>query len=147
MCLDLNCQNEQDILNMFKAYIKLVVVNSRRKYDKTYYTRLQHEELTLSADTQGFAINDTNRIDSSFSIDDCCKVDFSNIEAIFSDDKLYMTVKTLTLKQKKVLHLIYIECKSEQDVANILHLTRQGVNKLKNTALRNIADQFFRKNN
>ena len=146
MCLDLNCQNKQNISNMFTAYIKQVVVNSRRKFDKTYYTRLQHEELTLNADTQGFAINDTNRIDTSFSIDDYCDIDFSNIEAIFTDDKLYKTVKTLTLKQKKVLHLIYIECNSEQSVANILHLTRQGVNKLKNTALRNIVDQYFRDN-
>lgn len=50
--------------------------------------------------------------------------------------ELKQTLKTLTDKQQKVIKLLFFYGYSESEVANILHISKQAVNRLKNSALK-----------
>lgn len=144
MCFNVNCKNEQDIENMLSAYLKQVIVQSRKKFDKSCCTHLRHEELTLNGEIEDLEISDVDEIENLVFTEECNKISFTHIEIIFADERLYEAVKSLKAKQKKVLHLIFIKEKSEQEVADILKLSRQGVNYIKNTAVAKIIKTYLK---
>ena len=65
MCFEIKPENEQDVENMLSAYVKQVIVQSRKKFDKSHRTRLQHEELTSDGEVESFDINDVYGIERS----------------------------------------------------------------------------------
>ena len=142
MCFDVNSKNEQDIENMFLAFVKQVIVQSRKKFDKSCRVRLQHEELTLTGEIQDLITNCDNEIENPTFIEECNELNSNNIEFIFTDEKLYMSAKSLKAKQKKVLYLIFVKEKSELEIANILNLTRQDINYIKHTAIKEILKTY-----
>lgn len=144
MCFDIKPEHEQDIENMFSAYIKQVIMQSRKKFDKSYRTRLQHEELTQDGEIEAAAENENHIIENPLYIEKYLKVDFDRLEDIFTDEKMHRIVKNLNLRHKIVLFLIFLEGKSEQEVSQLLDITRQGVNKIKNEALRKIASAYLK---
>jgi RNA polymerase sigma factor (sigma-70 family) len=145
MYLDINPENELDIEKMFSAYIKRVVFWSRQKYDKSYNTRLQREELTQNCEYDDIVSDSLHNLEDQFQIEEFINVDSAHIENIFTDEKMYSTVKNLKPKQKFVLYLLYYQNRSEQETADILSISRQRVNKIKNEALKKIMYMYLSK--
>lgn len=144
MCFNVNCENEQDIENMLSAYLKQVIVHSRRKFDKSCCKLLRHEELTLNSEIEDLETSDVDEIENLVFTEECNKISFTHIEIIFANKRLYEAVKSLKAKEKKVLHLIFIREKTEQEVADILKLSRQGVNYIKNAAVAKIIKTYLK---
>lgn len=69
------------------------------------------------------------------------------LEDIFSDENLSKFTKALTYREKLVLSLYYVECKNDEEIANILFMTRSAVNKKRNRALEKLRKKIRRKNN
>jgi RNA polymerase sigma factor (sigma-70 family) len=138
MCFDIKPENEKDVENMLSAYAKQVIVQSRKKFDKSHRTCLQHEELTSDGEVESFDINDVYGIENPLHIEKFIRIDFTHIEMIITDERLYKVVKSLKIKHKTILYHIFVEGKSEQEIAEMLSLTRQRVNKIKNTAINKI---------
>lgn len=142
MYSEIKPKNEEDIEKMFSSYIKQVIIHSRKKYDKSNRAQLHHEELSFNDNTSYLENLDNQNI---ITVEDYPKVTSANIENIFEDEKLYQAVKMLTLKQKKVLYLIYIANIPEEEIARMLNITRQAINKIKNTSLKKIIKLYSQK--
>jgi DNA-directed RNA polymerase specialized sigma subunit len=144
MNINIKTENEPDIENMFKAYMKQVTIQSKCVFDRSTRIRNKHEELPLNAQNMESIACDDSCIENLLNKEEYNKINFSNIEFLFTDEKLYNAVKSLTKKQKKLLYLIYIAEISEQEIAINLHITRQAVNKIKNAALKKIKKKYFK---
>lgn len=144
MCSDIWRENEQDIENLISAYVKQVIIRSRQKFDKSRRAHLQHEELTLTGEIEDMPIEFADESEDIILLERCMQCDYAHIENIFTEEKLYKTVKKLKLNQKFIMHLIYVANKSEHEVAEILAISRQRVNKIKNDALKKIITMYIK---
>lgn len=74
------------------------------------------------------------------------KMDMENqaekFECIFRDEILSKIVGALTYTEKLVLSLYYIENKSDEEISNILFVTKSGITKKRNRALEKIRREF-----
>ena len=72
--------------------------------------------------------------------------DFENqtnqFEYIFTEKNIFDIAKTLTYSEKLVLSLYYIEEKNDNEIAEIMFLTRSAVNKKRLKALKKIRDKY-----
>ncbi len=73
----------------------------------------------------------------------------NKFEYIFTEKNIFDIAKTLTYSEKLVLSLYYIEEKNDNEIAEIMFLTRSAVNKKRLKALKKIRDKYEkrRKNN
>lgn len=67
---------------------------------------------------------------------------YENLTEIISSKKLYTIIDSLKPKNKELLYLLYVKGLEEKEVAQLLGLTIQAVNKRKNTILKQIKKQF-----
>lgn len=67
---------------------------------------------------------------------------YENLSEIISNKQLYMIVDNLKPKNKELLYLLYVKGLEEKEVAQMLGLTIQAVNKRKNTILKQIKQRF-----
>ena len=144
MYLEDSIMTNQDVENMFGAYIKKVIVRSRKRFDSIIRFRCEHEEFTLNTATPGFAEENIAQFeDKTFTIEENITIDPLYLEGVFTDANMYKAVKELTSKQKHILFFIYFKDISEQQIADILGLTRQAVNKIKQKALKRIMGKYI----
>ena len=68
----------------------------------------------------------------------------SNVENCFEDEKMFNIVSSLNSDNKKLLELLYIKGLSDSKVAHHLGISKQAVNKRKNSVLKNIR-KFYQK--
>lgn len=66
---------------------------------------------------------------------------------VFNDKKLAAAINNLTKRQKQIMFLKYVKEYDEHQIANILKVSPQAVNKVKNSALRRIKKQLGGTNN
>lgn len=67
---------------------------------------------------------------------------YENLSEIISNKQLYMIVDNLKPKNKELLYLLYVKGLEEKEVAKMLGLTIQAVNKRKNIILKQIKQRF-----
>jgi RNA polymerase sigma factor (sigma-70 family) len=144
MCLEDNHITDQNVENMFGVYIKKVIVRSRKRFDSIIHAHTKHEELILNTATPGFKEDDITQLEGApLAMEESMVIDPLQLETAFTDKNMYEAVKGLSSKQKYILFFIYFEEKSEQEIADIFGLTRQAVNKTKQTALKRIMDKYI----
>ena len=66
----------------------------------------------------------------------------NKFEYIFTEKNIFDIAKTLTYSEKLVLSLYYIEEKNDNEIAEIMFLTRSAVNKKRLKALKKIRDKY-----
>ena len=144
MCLEDNQITDQDVENMFGVYIKKVIIRSRKRFDSIIHAHSKHEEFILNTATSGFIEDDITWLEGApLAMEENMDIDPLQLETVFTDENMYEAVKGLSSKQKYVLFFIYFEDKSEQEIADIIGLTRQSVNKIKQTVLKRIMDKYI----
>lgn len=113
------------------------------KYNKKIAEQLSYEELTSDDYIVDYEeLKNTNHTDDLYQID-TIDINYLCLEDAFADVNLYKAFKSLSLVQKRILFLIYIEDKDEEDIANILNITRQAVNKSKNIAIKKVFNLYL----
>lgn len=141
---DISVENIDDVEYMIRKYIKKVILFSRKQYDRLNRFITLHEELT------SYEVNDEiehrsidcieDQIDLKYNPDQ----DYTNLENILANDRLHSIVKELTLKQKQVLYMKFIDDMTDQGIADKLSITRQAVGKIKNSAIRKIINEYLK---
>lgn len=63
---------------------------------------------------------------------------YEQLENYFADDSVSTAVAKLNLRQKKVLYLAYVMQYKDKEIAKMLGMTIQAVNKNRNTALKKV---------
>lgn len=126
------------------SYFSRVLYFESQKYDKKIRDHNQVNQLTLDSD-----INDGENklIDlvPDESIDDESEwmySDFAHLEVILEDKQLYNIVSKLSPKKKYILHAIFIDNLTEEEVSRKLGISKQAVNKAKNQAFQKIRLEY-----
>lgn len=68
--------------------------------------------------------------------------DFQKLENIFEDERISKIISNLTEKKKKILFLIYVKELKESEVAKMLNISKQAVNKLKKRTIEEIKNKY-----
>ena len=121
-----------------KLYLKILIVNARKKYIRDNYNDLNSNNIDLynCINLTGESVLDVvinrceNDIRSAF-----------EFEKIISNEKLYNIVKALSLKEKMVLFLLYKENKTVNQIALEMKIERTTVWRIKARAI----DKIMRK--
>ncbi len=116
--------------------LKVIVKNTRVDYfrkNKNILKELSLEEEVLYAQEK-MEENLENKMDM--------EIQAEKFECIFRDEILSKIVGALTYTEKLVLSLYYIENKSDEEISNILFVTKSGITKKRNRALEKIRREF-----
>lgn len=116
--------------------LKVIVKNTRVDYfrkNKNILKELSLEEEVLYSQEK-MEENLENKMDM--------EIQTEKLECIFSDEILSKIAGALTYIEKLVLSLYYIENKSDEEISNILFLTKSGITKKRNRALEKIRRKF-----
>ena len=147
---DLSLDNLQDEFNSYafkvylNGYIKKTIVFSAMQVKKKYSQIDKKEELSLNIIDPNFNEEKINLItDGSDNFvesisESIIKEDYCDYSEILYDKDLIVAINTLTDRQKEILHRCVIVGESDTVVARKLGITKQGVNKVKKSALNKI---------
>ena len=116
--------------------LKVIVKNTRVDYfrkNKNILKELSLEEEVLYSQEK-MEENLENKMDMEIQVE--------KFECIFRDEILSKIVGALTYTEKLVLSLYYIENKSDEEISNILFVTKSGITKKRNRALKKIRREF-----
>lgn len=116
--------------------LKVIVKNTRVDYfrkNKNILKELSLEEEVLYSQEK-MEENLENKMDM--------EIQAEKFEYIFRDEILSKIVGALTYTEKLVLSLYYIENKSDEEISNILFVTKSGITKKRNRALKKIRREF-----
>lgn len=126
----------EELSNEEKKYLKLLVVNVRKKYLRDNYESLNNRNIDLydCLNLEGESVLEVvvNRCENEIK----SAVEF---ETIISDEKLYNLVKTLSIREKIVLFSLYKEHKSINQIALEMGIERTTAWRIKSKALDKIA--------
>lgn len=119
-----------------KKYLKLLVINVRKKYIRDNYENLNNRNVDLydCINLEGESVLEAviNKCENEIK----SAIEF---ETIMSNEKLYNLVKTLSLREKIVLFSLYKEHKSINQIALEMGIERTTAWRIKAKALDKIA--------
>ena len=126
-----------------KKYLKLLVINVRKKYIRDNYENLNNRNVDLydCINLEGESVLEAviNKCENEIK----SAIEF---ETIMSNEKLYNLVKTLSLREKIVLFSLYKEHKSINQIALEMGIERTTAWRIKAKALDKIAKGLLTKN-
>lgn len=114
-----------------KVYLKKMILNVRRRYIKDNYDYLNSKDINWDncADIESESLFEAvlnkcvDELESAL-----------EFEKLFCNEKLYNSVKALSLKEKIVLFSLYKERKSVNQIATEMDLQRSTIWRIKNRA-------------
>lgn len=127
------------------SYFSRILYFESQRYDKKIRRNNNLYQLVLDKDMndgegrivdliQGETIGENLELTAS--------TDFTYLETIFEDKQLHNIVLNLNQKQKDLIHSLFVENRTEEEVAKKLGVTKQAVNKAKNQALKKIKQEY-----
>lgn len=147
-------QKQEEIERLFQIHVRKIQILSyftkvlhfeSKRFDKKIRKTNSIEQLVLDkgvTDGEDASIDviQIESVNDVLDIDDLIK--WVDLENFFEDKLLYEIVGKLSLKQKKILHAIFVKNMSEDELARKLGITKQAVNKAKNQALKKIKQGY-----
>ena len=130
----------EDYTKEEKSYLKLIILNTRRKYIRDNYNFINSIYLNLECIVDIEAEAELNSVLDKCGSEVKSAVEF---EKIVSDDEIYNIVKVLSLKEKIVLFLLYKENKSINEIAKKMKLSRKRIWQIKNVILDKIMKKIL----
>ena len=129
------------------SYFSHVLYFESQRYDKQIRHNNQVNQLTLD---KGLNDGENKFIDliPDESIDNDSEwihSDFTHLEVIFEDKQLYNIVSKLGSKKKYILHSIFVDNLTEEEISKKLGISKQAVNKAKNQAFQKIRLEYSKK--
>jgi RNA polymerase sigma factor (sigma-70 family) len=118
-----------------------------QRYDKQIRRNNRFNQLTLDSDNKDgesrfidLILDESIRDDPEF----IYSTEFGHLEVIFENKQLYNIVSKLSQKKKHILHSIFVENLTEEEVSKKLGISKQSVNKAKNQAFQTIRQEYKR---
>jgi RNA polymerase sigma factor (sigma-70 family) len=130
------------------SYFSRVLYFESQKYDKQLRHNNRVNQLTLDSDINDGEnkfidlVPDESIYDESEWI---YSTDFAHLEVILEDKQLYNIVSKLSPKKKYILHSIFVDNLTEEEVSKKLGISKQAVNKAKNQAFQKIRQEYQKK--
>ncbi len=123
----------------FLSYIKKTItyrsIQIKTKHKKTYdLEKFILNQRNDNAEEKINLIEDTRNIEENLDF----VIDYNDFNEIFNDKKISDSFNSLTEKQKQVLYELFVNNKSEREVAKKLDSSFQNINKIKKAALKKI---------
>lgn len=126
----------EELSNEEKSYLKMLVVNTRKKYIRDNYESLNSNNADIydCINLEGESVLEVviNKCENEIK----SAIEF---EKVMSNETLYNLVKTLSLREKIVLFSLYKEHKSINQVATEMGIERTTAWRIKSKALDKIA--------
>lgn len=143
---DLYCQEptsgKKELLNQrfieFYYKIKLITYFSKvigfesKRYDKKNREYKERNQLILDQD------NENSIMDLVESKEDIYFFNNTKLEDYIEDPEVYKIISKLTKRQKQILYLSYVKNMRDIEVARLLSVSQQAINKIKNQALNKV---------
>ncbi|WP_341300663.1 sigma factor-like helix-turn-helix DNA-binding protein [Lysinibacillus sp. FSL H8-0500] len=124
------------------SYFSRVLYFESQRYDKQIRHNNKINQLILDNDLNNGENKFIDLIPDESIHDDEHSTDFAHLEVIFEDKQLYNIVSKLSPKKKHILHSLFIENLTEEEVSKKLGISKQAVNKAKNQALQKIRQEY-----
>lgn len=121
-----------------KTKIKLWIITARMDYFRK--NKYIFKEKTIEGETLYLEGNLENTILDEYDND----ISANNLENIFSETNLAKATKQLTYKEKLILSLYYIDEKKDNEIAEILFITRSAVTKKRKKAIEKLKEKYER---
>lgn len=138
--------NKENLFKIFFcSYITKTISFTSKEIQKKRNLLKQKEELLLNVVSVDFKEENVNLImhTSNNSLNEVdMYIQSEDFKDIVENKKILIAINSLTKRQKEIIHKIIIENKKEIDIARELNISKQSVNKVKNTALNNIRKQL-----
>ena len=118
-----------------RAYLRKIIHFEAKQFDRKIRSK---DKQTLSLDK---IVNEDGNTISELLIDEKSKFIYEEImnkdlDQIFMDEKLNQVVMDLTLKQRKVLYMIYFLELSEKEIGKEMKVTQQAISKIHRAAIK-----------
>lgn len=127
----------------FVSYVKKSIAYKSIEFMEKKDSLYKRENLTLNTFNENFNEEIINTIpDNTINLTEMILSDELNFTEIFMDHNLLFILNNLTKRQQEVIKMLYVDEKSEIQVAEELKVSPQSINKVKNTALDKIKKQL-----
>ena len=145
---------KDQIENLFQIYVRKiqlltyfskVLYFESQKYDKKTRRIAQNNALILDKSVNDSKVTVLDLIGETqpfYELDFSSPINPHDLEFLLEDKHLYQIISKLSVKQKEILYLIYVEGWTEIEVAQKLTITKQAVNKTKNQTLKKIRRDY-----
>lgn len=130
------------------SYFSRVLYFESQRYDKKIRHNNRVNQLTLDNDINDGENKFIDLIPDESIRDDSewiYSTEFAHLEVIFEDKQLYNIVSKLGQKKKHILHSIFVDNLTEEEVSKKLGISKQAVNKAKNQAFQKIRQEYQKK--
>lgn len=124
-----------------KGLLKSIIISARIDYFR------KNKKILVESDIVEEELYAKDNVEKDFENKLDNEIQACKLEDIFSDENLSKFAKALTYREKLVLSLYYVECKNDEEIADILFMTRSAVNKKRNRALEKLRKKIRGKNN
>ena len=126
------------------SYFSKTLHFDAQRFDMKIRDHSEKYPLILNQDNgfEDILVRENVEDDKVINYDEYAADSYENIGEIISNKQLYMIVDNLKPKNKELLYLLYVKGLEEKEVAKMLGLTIQAVNKRKNTILKQIKQRF-----
>ncbi|OWZ82685.1 RNA polymerase sigma factor [Natranaerobius trueperi] len=121
--------------NRLKKLIELTIKYTSLNYKKNLSKFKSNNQLTLNNDEVLNLIPDSDdHIDH--------KVKERSLKSVISDPGLFKAIEKLTPRQQQTLQMLFVENKTEKEVAEQLNVSVQAINKNKRTAINQLREEL-----
>lgn len=133
-------KSEVEINYLFVSYIQQSIKNSsntclkkKQKYSNIYFPTDTLEEIMVNS-----------FYDTYLSLDSIQEIDIVVLEKFTENEALAKALGKLSLKEKKLIYEKYIQCKTDNEIATILKISRQGVSVARKRILKKL-EEFLKR--
>ncbi|CWU74779.1 TPA_asm: sigma-70 family RNA polymerase sigma factor [Listeria monocytogenes] len=133
-------KSEVEINYLFVSYIQQSIKNSsnaclkkKQRYSHNYFPTDTLEDIMVNS-----------FCDSYLSFDSIQESDIITLEQFTENEALSKALGKLSLKEKRLLYEKYIQCKTDNEIATILKISRQGVSIARKRILKKL-EEFLKR--
>lgn len=141
-------EKREEIEDLFKRhFLKFQILSYFSKYLHFEAKRFDRK-IRLTAKNEDFAVEKMQEILSSeASSEDICieKIvdnSYRNIALHFTENEVFRAIEKLNDKQKCILHFLYVEDLTENEISLRLKVTQQNINKIKRNTLKKLKKEL-----
>lgn len=130
----------EELTNEEKKYLKILITNVRRKYIRDNYNYINNNNVDfydcVKVEAQSVLEAVINKCEEEVK-------SAMEFEKIISDEKLYYSIKALSLNEKMVLFSLYKENKTVNQIAKEMKMDRTTIWRIKSKALDKIMKKML----
>ena len=122
------------------VYLNRVILYTKFKYlKKNKYNKIEEEN--IEDVDEKLLVSDVN-IEKEIEKKEEKETTAPEIEKMFENNMIYISAKSLTLREKLVIFLCYFEHKTDKEIAKELECTEEAIRKVRSRAVKKIYKRY-----